>query len=347
MYLPCTSARIWFHPSPSPPVTTRTPHYVSACLGHSLGHNLDISHLNNAVVICQTPLSVSSRCVPRRSGVMLRCDRCLSGTMHLSARAYTHALCVGLIETDALCIWAFRESECVWQTVNQPVMRGNRTVDRSISYFLRRQTEEKHHCSPRKWFPFHRSFISLFSSYPPFLPSVCLPLSRSTLNLAVGLFISAHFSSCLSHREGGGDPADQGWVMVYEHSLWAMRAPLGWIIYTGPRREQTYVSQSHQRHSKAGLSTSTHLHRGKQNTLGHAMYQVQALTSWRAKLTISLFYCQTSRGKASNMWPNMGEKSSASKLHFLVIPSCFPAAHSASVSSHQQLELVDLGLLCM
>lgn len=131
------------------------------------------------------------------------------------------------MEMDALCIWAFRESECVWQTVNQPVMRGNRTVDRSISYFLRRQTEEKHHCSPGKWFAFHSSFISLillvylsfcFLPSPPFLPSVCLLQSLSTLNLAVWMFISAHFSSCPSHREGGGDPADQGWVMVYELS---------------------------------------------------------------------------------------------------------------------------------
>lgn len=73
-------------PCASPPVTCLTPHCVSACLGHSLGHNLDISHLNDAVVICQTPLSVSSPCVCRRSRVML-CDRCLSGTMHLSVRA--------------------------------------------------------------------------------------------------------------------------------------------------------------------------------------------------------------------------------------------------------------------
>ncbi len=119
-------------------------------------------------------------------------------------------------------------------------------------------------------------FIFLFSSNPPFLPSVCLPLSRSTLNLAVGLFISAHFSSCLSHREGGGDPADHGWVMVYEHSLWAMRDPLGWIIYTGPHGEQTYVSQSHQRHSKAGLSTSTYIHRGKQNAQFRTCYASSA-----------------------------------------------------------------------
>lgn len=107
-------------------------------------------------------------------------------------------------------------------------------------------------------------FFLLFSSKPPFFPPVCLLLSLSTLNLAVWLFISAHFSSCFSHWEGGGDPADQDWVMVYEHSLWAMRAPLGLIIYTGPAAEQTYVSQSHQRHSKAGLSTGTHIHPSKQ-----------------------------------------------------------------------------------
>lgn len=89
------------------------------------------------------------------------------------------------------------------------------------------------------------SFLYLYRCVFFFLPPVRLPLSRSTLNLAVWLFISAHFSSCLSHREGVGDPADQVWVMVNQHSLWAMRAPLGWVIYTGPRGEQTYVSQSH------------------------------------------------------------------------------------------------------
>lgn len=47
------------HPPPQS-VTSLTPHYVSARLGRSLGHNLDISHLNNAVVICQTP----SICLP-------------------------------------------------------------------------------------------------------------------------------------------------------------------------------------------------------------------------------------------------------------------------------------------
>lgn len=174
--------------APPPPVTSLTPHYVSACLGHSLSHNLDISHLNNAVVICQTPLSVSSSfSICRRSRVMLRCDRCLSGTMHLSAHEHKSAYCAQLIETDALCIWVFRESECMWQRVNQPVMRGNRTVDRSITYFCRRQTEEKYHCSPGKWFTFHRSFISLIllvslsfyfllTPIPPFYVSPSLPL---------------------------------------------------------------------------------------------------------------------------------------------------------------------------
>ena len=77
-------------PSPFPPVTSLTPHCVSARLGLSLGCNLDISHLNNAVVICQTPLSVSFPRACRRSRAMLRCDRRLSGTMQLSAHAHSH-----------------------------------------------------------------------------------------------------------------------------------------------------------------------------------------------------------------------------------------------------------------
>ena len=186
----------------------------------------------------------------------------------------THTHCAKLIETDAPSIWAFRESECMWQTVNQPVMRGNRTVDRSISYLLGRQTEEKQNCSPGKWFAFQRAFISLLllvSLSFPFPPPP--PLHSSTLRVYLSppplwiwlfwLFISAHFSSCPSHGEGDGDPADQGWVMAYERSLWAMRAPLGLIIYTGPGWEQAYVSQSHQRRSKAGLSMSTHTHKGR------------------------------------------------------------------------------------
>lgn len=53
---------------------------------------INISHLNNAVVICQAPLSVSS---PRiRVGLMLRCDRPLSWPMHLSAHIYAHTACV-------------------------------------------------------------------------------------------------------------------------------------------------------------------------------------------------------------------------------------------------------------
>lgn len=95
-----------------------------------------------------------------------------------------------------------------------------------------------------------------------------------------------------------------------------MRALLGWIIYIGPCGEQTYVSQSHQRHSKAVLARAhTYTEVNSKCTLGHAMYQVQALTSWRTKLTFSQFNCQTCRGKAGNMWLNIGERSSASKLH--------------------------------
>lgn len=91
-----------------------------------------------------------------RASQAMPCDRCLSGTMRLSVCAYTRTRprYVRLIEMDAFCIWAFRESECMWQIVNQPVMRGNHTADRSISYFLWRQTEEKYYCSPGKSFAF-------------------------------------------------------------------------------------------------------------------------------------------------------------------------------------------------
>lgn len=83
-----------------------------------------------------------------------------------------------LIEMDASCIWAFGESERVRQLLNQPVMRGNRTIDRSISYFLRRQTQEKCCCSPaQESFPF--SSFPVISSTPLFFPlqlSSFLPL---------------------------------------------------------------------------------------------------------------------------------------------------------------------------
>ena len=106
--------------------------------------------------------------------------------IHTHTHTHTHTHCARLIETDARSIWAFRESECMWQTVNQPVMRGNRTVDRSISYLLGRQTEEKQNCSPGKWFAFQRSFISLILlvslSFPFLLPP---PLHSSTLRVCL------------------------------------------------------------------------------------------------------------------------------------------------------------------
>lgn len=273
MCLPCN------HTLPPPlTVTSRTPHYASACLGLTLRYNLDIFHLNNIVVICQIALPVSP---PASFAGGAEWDWCRGLIGACQGRAFECAHishCVLLMETNVLCIWTLGENECVWQAVNQPVMRGNHTMDRSISYFLRRQTGEKHHYSSGKRFKFHCPFISfipLVSFSFCFLlntASSLLRASLSTLNLAVWLFISAHFSPCLSHREGGGDPADQGWVMVYEHSLWAMRAPLGWIIYTGLAAEQTYVSQSHQRHSKADLRMGTHAHPGKQHTLSHVRH---------------------------------------------------------------------------
>lgn len=222
-------------PTPFPSMTSCSLLYVPPCRWDSLGHNLDSSHLNNAVVICQTPPSPPPTPYP---SLLPACaggaewgwcwgviGPCHGLCIWAHARRHAHSLCGWWRWMP--CAFEHSESECVWQTVNQPVMRGNRTVDRSISYFLRRQTEEKHHCSPGKWFAFHSSFISLillvylsfcFLPSPPFLPSVCLLQYLSTLNLAVWMFISAHFSSCPSHREGGGDPADQGWVMVYELS---------------------------------------------------------------------------------------------------------------------------------
>lgn len=238
-----------------------------------------------------------------------------------------------MIEMDALCVWASRQSECMWQTVNQAVMRGNRTVDRSISYFLQRRAEEKHCCSPGKWFAFHCSFISLillvslsllfFSPSHPHSSLLCASLSPSPLWIWLfWLFISAHFSSCLSHREGGGDPDDQGWLMVYERSLWAMRALPGWIIYTGPGWEQTYVSQSHRRHTKASLSTQTETHTHREvKTSPYSDIMYQGMTSWRAKLSLSLLYQRTCRGKSRSMWPI--KKTICFKAPFLVPPSCF------------------------
>lgn len=82
-------------PCPSSAVTSHTPHCVSLHLGLSHGYNHNSSHLNNAVVICQTPLSVfPPPRVCRRSWVMLR-DRCLSRTMYLRVcvNTHMHAVC--------------------------------------------------------------------------------------------------------------------------------------------------------------------------------------------------------------------------------------------------------------
>lgn len=42
-------------PTPFPSMTSSSLLYVPPCRWDSLGHNLDSSHLNNAVVICQPP----------------------------------------------------------------------------------------------------------------------------------------------------------------------------------------------------------------------------------------------------------------------------------------------------
>lgn len=259
------------------------------------------------------------------------------------------------MEMDALCIWAFRESECVWQTVNQPVMRGNRTVDRSISYFLRRQTEEKHHCSPGKWFAFHSSFISLillvylsfcFLPSPPFLPSVCLLQSLSTLNLAVWMFISAHFSSCPSHREGGGDPADQGWVMVYELSPVSDESST-WLDHLYRALQRTNICISKPSETLQGWTKCDYRHAYTTKLQEHFqtcyMLQVQALTTWSAKLNFSpaSLFDESELETCDVTWM---KTHALKKLSFLMF-SCFLAAHSANVSSHQQLELVDVELL--
>ena len=95
---------------------------------------------------------------------------------------HTHIHCVRLIEMDVMCVWASRENECMWQTVNQPVMRGNRTVDRSISFFSG-ETQKKNttvlqvndlHFSAL--FSFLYLSVILWNPIPLFRASTFLPL---------------------------------------------------------------------------------------------------------------------------------------------------------------------------
>lgn len=124
----------------------------------------------------------------------------MPGVIGVCQSSFTHAH----TQMNALHIWAFRESECVWQTVNQPMMKGNSTMDRSISYFLRRQTEEKYCYSPGKWFTFRCSFISLIAlvsvfSFCFFLTTILPPRVSPALPLHAefgcsSLLISSHAS---------------------------------------------------------------------------------------------------------------------------------------------------------
>lgn len=232
------NTHLWLHPIP--PSISDVP-YPTLCVSMPGTLNLDISLWNNPFVICQTPLSVSSSC---RVGLMLRCDRCLSS-------ACTCIYTCSSSNTDwCSVLLSIREPEfCDRQAISPWWEVIALWADQFVIFFLKRQTGETHCYSSSKWFAFHPSYISLIflaslSSKPPLLPSVCLPHSLFTSDLAFGLFISVHFSCCL---QGGWDPANQGWVMLHEHSLGALRALLGWIIYTTPHREKPCVSQSHQR----------------------------------------------------------------------------------------------------
>lgn len=70
---------------------------------------------------------------------------------------------------------------------------------------------------------------------------------------------------------------------------------------------------------------------------------VQALTTWSAKLNFSpaSLFDESELETCDVIWM---KTHALKKLSFLMF-SCFLAAHSASVSSHQQLEFVDLRLL--
>lgn len=116
-----------------------------------------------------SPLLGSAGGAGRRRAMRACQRRCIGARWHVRA---------GLIEMDASRIWAFGESERARQLLNQPVMRGNRTIDRSISYFLQRQTQEKCRRSPaQESFPV-LSFLFFFMA-PLFFPlqlSSFLPL---------------------------------------------------------------------------------------------------------------------------------------------------------------------------
>lgn len=133
-----------------------------------------------------------------------------------------HAHCVWLIEMNALCIWAFTKVSAFDRQSIRLWWKEFPSIGRSISYFLRRQPEEKQHCSPGKWSAFHYTFIppsficvylSIFLSPPLVLSSVCFPLCFEFACLVVYLY------SFLSLLSTGGR-----WRSSWSRQIYAISA---------------------------------------------------------------------------------------------------------------------------
>lgn len=110
-----------------------------------------------------------------------------------------------------------------------------------------------------------------------------------------------------------------------------MRAPLGWIIYTGPCREQTCISKPSE--TLQGWTKCDYRQLNCKNKLWLPEVQNSTL--------LLHFFDESELETCDVTWM---KTHALKKLSFLMF-SCFLAAHSASVSSHQQLELLDLELL--
>lgn len=147
-----------------------------------------VSHPNNALFICQTSNSISSACI---------WDWCLGvkGPVMAYAFQHTNMHTVWLVEMDALCIWAFtKESEFDRHSISL-WWKAIPTMGKSISYFLRRQEEEKQHFSSVKLYAFHQTCI------PPSFRCFyffCFPFTPASPLICFGLVFFCSFSLAIS-----------------------------------------------------------------------------------------------------------------------------------------------------
>lgn len=103
-----------------------------------------------------------------------------------------------------------------------------------------------------------------------------------------------------------------------------------WLDHLYLALQRTNICISEPLQTFQGRFEQTYAKGREQANLGESKVSSETVQHPEERNSFSLFRCWTQGVEANNMWLNMGEKSSALKLNFLVIPSCCSAAQSAS-----------------